>query len=99
MIEQLTGQPTNCPAGKNFGCMTSIKIAGGVTEVRKSCVDEPTCQEKWIDQTSDKGQCVSYDPFAGVTDGIDCHFCCATGAPNGCNKGNKPDFADLWVPR
>ncbi|KAK3782846.1 hypothetical protein RRG08_002477 [Elysia crispata] len=60
-IDLLIGQPQPCPQETSYYMVDIIQNAG-TREVRKRCVDQPSCRKKWFDETSDQGRCITFDP-------------------------------------
>jgi len=85
-------QPSSCPAGKNFGCMnTIIQTDNGQRQTYKKCVDYTECNEKWLEQSSDKAACVNFDVYGNLP--LVCHFCCIK---DNCNEEYVPDEQSWW---
>ena len=51
------------------------------------CVDEVTCLNEWMAQTSDQDRCLRYAEGA-VPGQYTCHYCCTT---DGCNSKIVPE--------
>ncbi|GFR63395.1 succinate dehydrogenase [ubiquinone] flavoprotein subunit, mitochondrial [Elysia marginata] len=92
-MELLLGQPQPCPQGTSY-CMVDISQTAGAREVRKRCVDRPTCQREWYDETSDEDKCITFDP-RDTSRRLVCHFCCVT---DDCNRQLKPAQSSWFTP-
>nr|XP_022344257.1 uncharacterized protein LOC111137196 isoform X1 [Crassostrea virginica] len=80
------GQPTQCTTGSY--CMTDVvQGADDSVAIYKRCVDEVTCLNEWIAQTSDQDRCLRYAEGA-VPGQYTCHYCCTT---DGCNSNIVPE--------
>merc|ERR1712154_352953 len=85
-FDLLLGGSTSCPTGTDY-CMVDVKVMAGTKSVVKRCVDQPTCYREWYQLSSNRSQCMNFDPARGDNSDLDCHFCCVT---DGCNMGYKP---------
>ncbi|XP_060070117.1 mucin-2-like [Ylistrum balloti] len=75
-----------CPTGKSF-CMTSVFVdESGYSSVYKTCVDETTCNDKWLSFSSDNDYCLSYGKV-NIAGKYECHFCCTV---DDCNTDVYP---------
>ncbi|XP_078332788.1 uncharacterized protein LOC111099121 isoform X1 [Crassostrea virginica] len=80
------GQPTQCTTGSY--CMTDVvQGADDSVAIYKRCVDEVTCLNEWMAQTSDQDRCLRYAEGA-VPGQYTCHYCCTT---DGCNSKIVPE--------
>lgn len=87
------GDSVECPAGQDF-CMTDIIHDSSNNEmIYKRCVDEATCRNEWMSQTSDQDHCTGY-PNVVATGAYSCHFCCTS---DSCNSGLLPKNSTLYT--
>nr|XP_034303253.1 mucin-5AC isoform X5 [Crassostrea gigas] len=87
------GDSVECPAGQDF-CMTDIIHDSSNNEmIYKRCVDEVTCRNEWLSQTSDQDHCTGY-PNVVATGAYSCHFCCTS---DSCNSGLLPKNSTLYT--
>ncbi|XP_061186849.1 uncharacterized protein LOC133194969 [Saccostrea echinata] len=74
--------------GSGTYCMTDVvQRADGSVAIYKRCVDELTCRNEWLAQTSDQDRCLKYAEGA-LPGQYTCHFCCTT---DGCNSKIVPE--------
>ncbi|XP_078332806.1 uncharacterized protein LOC111126691 isoform X4 [Crassostrea virginica] len=85
------GNLQKCASG-NF-CMTDILQTSSEVSIYKRCVDELTCRNEWMAQTSDQDRCLRYAEGA-VPGQYTCHYCCTT---DGCNSNMVPDAKTFYT--
>ncbi|XP_061186877.1 uncharacterized protein LOC133195001 [Saccostrea echinata] len=80
------GSPSPCSHGSY--CMTDVvQGADDSVAIYKRCVDELTCRNEWLAQTSDQDRCLKYAEGA-LPGQYTCHFCCTA---DGCNSKIVPE--------
>uniref|UniRef100_A0A8W8NAX7 Uncharacterized protein n=1 Tax=Magallana gigas TaxID=29159 RepID=A0A8W8NAX7_MAGGI len=85
------GQPSRCRTGSY--CMTDV-VQGSDDSVAiyKRCVDELTCRNEWMAQSSDQDRCLRYGEGA-VPGQYTCHYCCTV---DGCNSKIVPEAKTFY---
>ncbi|XP_052680419.1 protein kinase C-binding protein NELL2-like isoform X2 [Crassostrea angulata] len=85
------GQPSQCSTGSY--CMTDV-VQGSDDSVAiyKRCVDELTCRNEWMAQSSDQDRCLRYAEGA-VPGQYTCHYCCTV---DGCNSNIVPEARTFY---
>ncbi|XP_048730879.2 tenascin-like isoform X2 [Ostrea edulis] len=80
------GNPSPCTSGSY--CMTDVvQGADDSVAIYKRCVDELTCRNEWLAQTSDQDRCLKYAEGA-LPGKYTCHYCCTA---DGCNSKVVPE--------
>nr|XP_034333337.1 uncharacterized protein LOC109619325 isoform X2 [Crassostrea gigas] len=86
-----TGQPSQCSTGSY--CMTDVvQGSDGTVAIYKRCVDELTCRNEWMAQSSDQDRCLRYAEGA-VPGQYTCHYCCTV---DGCNSNIVPEAKTFY---
>ncbi|XP_052680451.1 uncharacterized protein LOC128161222 isoform X6 [Crassostrea angulata] len=85
------GQPSQCSTGSY--CMTDVvQGSDGTVAIYKRCVDELTCRNEWMAQSSDQDRCLRYAEGA-VPGQYTCHYCCTV---DGCNSNIVPEARTFY---
>ncbi|XP_025083533.1 macrophage mannose receptor 1-like [Pomacea canaliculata] len=76
-------------------CINDIFQNDGQAVFYKRCVNTELCTQLWYVESSDRVQCIQYDPVV-YTEDLVCHLCCYGDT---CNGNIVPPAETLFIPR